>query len=102
MTPSGPKEELPIFEVAKIGATELLSKNLVETFDGIAKLAMRASAEFADTSNDQNVLQKVQKAHSAITLIIDDAMRGLGEATQTLMAYATVSVLASEEEENSK
>jgi hypothetical protein len=93
-----PDESLPIFESARIGATRLLSKNLIATFDEIAKLAIRASAEFSESQDDQDILQKVRKAHSTVTLIIDDAMRGLGEATQTVAGFVTLSVLASEEE----
>jgi|HubBroStandDraft_4_1064222.scaffolds.fasta_scaffold1298652_1 hypothetical protein len=76
-----------------------LARSLSTTFDGIAKLAMRASAEFSDLESDPGVLQKIEKAHSTVTLIIDDAMRGLSDATMAAMIWAGTARLPSERED---
>jgi hypothetical protein len=87
------------FSSAKMNINAKLARDLVATFDGIAKIAMRASAEFSDLANDPGVLQKIQKAHSTVTLIIDDAMRGLNEATTAAVGIAVMATLESEESE---
>ena len=76
-----------------------LSSDLAETFNQVAKLAMQASAEFSDGSNDMKVLQKIQKAHRTVTLIMDDAMRGLNEATASALSFAVTSGLSVDEDE---
>ena len=55
-----------------------VTANLRSTFEGIAKLALQGSAEASDDS--LNVIEKMRKAHTRVTLIVDDAMRGLAEA----------------------
>jgi hypothetical protein len=75
-----------------------LSKTLTRTFDEIAKIAMRASAEFSFDVDDRSVRERLQNAHAVITLIIDDAMRGLGDATTVGMAFAVVSTMKQYEE----
>ena len=61
---------------------------LRKRFEVIAKLALQGSAEAQDPS--LNVLEKMRKAHSRITLIIDDAMRGLAEVSEALFAGAMI------------
>ena len=65
----------------------MLTSELVNTFDQLAKLYMRASAEFSDTSNVMPVLPRIQKAHAFVTLIVDDAMHGLADATTHAVGY---------------
>ncbi len=84
-----------------------LSKKVAEelsgTFDIIAKLAIQGSAEAADAS--LNVVDKVRKAHSRITLIIDDAMRGLANVTEAMFVSGIligVSVPDDEEDDQSQ
>jgi hypothetical protein len=72
----------------QVDASKKLARDLASTFDAIAKTAMRASAEFADLENDPGVYAKVQKAHSVVTLLMDDAMRGLNEAINAAMVFA--------------
>jgi len=67
-----------------------IATELAAVFDQIAKTAMRTAAEFSDPHNHAAVLQRIQKAHSAITLIMDDAMRGLNTAMLSAMAYAVI------------
>jgi hypothetical protein len=76
------------FSEMQAGASAKLSRDLASTFDAIAKTAMRASAEFSDPENDLGVFPKIQKAHSVVTLLIDDAMRGLNEAITAAMGFA--------------
>jgi hypothetical protein len=85
------------YEQLKQDAAGKLAENLTRTFDGIAKLAMRASAEFSEAKTDTNIVAKIQKAHSTITLIMDDAMRGLNDATTSVFAFAVAYVLEKEE-----
>jgi hypothetical protein len=84
------------YEKLKKDAAAKLADNLTRTFDGIAKLAMRASAEFSETQTDTNIVAKIQKAHSTITLIMDDAMRGLNDATTSVLAFTVAYVLEKE------
>jgi len=51
-------------------------------FEGMAKLCLQGAAEANDPA--LNLIDKARKAHSRVTLIIDDAMRGLGEVNQTM------------------
>jgi hypothetical protein len=44
------------------------------------------------------VLQKIQKAHSVVTLIMDDAMRGLNEATSSALAFGVMTGLEAGED----
>ncbi len=75
-----------------------LSGDLAQTFNDVAKIAMKASAESSDDTNDMKVLQKIQKAHSIITLIMDDAMRGLNKATTSALSFGVMSGLAASDE----
>jgi hypothetical protein len=90
------------YRSAKENIEEKLGPELAAMFDQVAKIAMRASAEFSDSSTDLKVLQKIQKAHSVVTLIIDDAMRGLNKATTLALSFGVMAGLeASEEGESS-
>jgi hypothetical protein len=53
-----------------------------KTFETVAKLALQGAAEADDDS--LNVIEKARKAHSRVTLIIDDAMRGLAEVNECM------------------
>ncbi|HEV1288004.1 MAG TPA: hypothetical protein VNU44_21950 [Bryobacteraceae bacterium] len=75
-----------------------LSRDLAQTFDTVAKIAMRASAEFSEGASNMKVLQKIQKAHSVVTLIMDDAMRGLNEATSSALAFGVMTGLEAGED----
>jgi len=86
------------FPEIKANIARGLSQQLSKTFDAIAKTAIRASAEFSEVpEGEAEILPTIQKAHSLVTLIIDDAMRGLGEATTYAMCHATVSTLMEED-----
>lgn len=65
---------------------ERVVSELRKTFEAIAKLALQGSAEAADPS--MNIIDKARKAHTRITLIIDDAMRGLAEVNEAMFAGA--------------
>ncbi len=67
-----------------------ITHELVSTFDQIAKTAMQASAEFSNPDSKMSVLERSQKAHSAITLIMDDAMRGLSTAVSSAIMFAVM------------
>jgi hypothetical protein len=76
-----PDEELTFAEM-EANARRLLFEKLCKTFDGIAKIAMRASSEFStDAANNMSISERLKDAHAVITLIVDEAMRGLGEST---------------------
>ncbi len=75
-----------------------LSGTLTQTFDEIAKIAMRASADFSTEVPTESVMERLQNAHSVITLIIDEAMRGLGAATRLAMGVAVITTLRGHEE----
>ena len=75
-----------------------LSSTLAQTFDEIAKIAMRASADFSTEVPTKSVMERLQNAHSVVTLIIDEAMRGLGTATKLGMGVAVVTTLKDHEE----
>jgi len=77
-----------------------LSRALGASFDSIAKIAIRASAEFSEDEDDTDIVAKIQKAHSTVTLIMDDAMRGLNKATLSALAFTVVSTLQGNDEEN--
>jgi hypothetical protein len=59
-----------------------VSAEIRKTFENVAKLALQGAAEADDNSLD--VMQKARKAHSCVTLIIDDAMRGLAEVNERM------------------
>jgi hypothetical protein len=59
---------------------------------------MRDSSEFSTEVDNRTVRERLQNAHAVITLIIDDAMRGLGEAASAGMAFAIVSTMKDYEE----
>jgi hypothetical protein len=59
-----------------------VTHELRKTFEQVAKLALQGSAEAGDDS--LNAVEKATKAHSRITLIIDDAMRGLGAVNELM------------------
>lgn len=63
---------------------EKVSLELTKTFDTLAKLALQGSSESQDPSLEPT--EKLRKAHSRITLIIDDAMSGLAKAHQAMYA----------------
>jgi hypothetical protein len=66
------------------------------TFEQIAKTALRSAQE----CNDTNIqwMEKLRKGHTNITLIVDDAMRGLAKATEA--AIYSVAIAATEDEES--
>ena len=77
---------------------EIVSDELRKMFEGIAKLAIQGAAEANDPSLD--IIEKARKAHSRVTLIMDDAMRGLAELNESMFVggvMAGVSVGDSEE-----
>jgi hypothetical protein len=78
------------FGEVRAGLDSRVAAELARTFDQIAKTAMRTSAEFSDANDQGNVLERIKKAHSAVTLIMDDAMRGLNSAMELAIAYAVV------------
>jgi hypothetical protein len=51
-------------------------------FEGIAKLALQGASEANDPALD--IMDKARKAHSRVTLIVDDAMRGLAKVNETM------------------
>jgi hypothetical protein len=55
--------------------TEIVSADLTKMFEGMAKLCLQGAAEANDST--LNIIEKARTAHSRVTLIIDDAMRGL-------------------------
>ena len=75
-----------------------LCVTLSSTFDEIAKIALRASSEFSTDVENRSVRERLINAHAVVTLIIDDAMRGLGEATTAAMVFATITTLKDSEE----
>lgn len=58
-------------------------KQIRKTFHAIAKTAMQGSSEADDPS--LNVFDKMRKAHACVTLIVDDAMRGLRELHEEMV-----------------
>jgi hypothetical protein len=59
-----------------------VSDELRDMFEGIAKLALQGASEANDPALD--VIDKARKAHSRVTLIVDDAMRGLAKVNETM------------------
>ena len=51
-------------------------------FDSVAKLAIQGSSEAND--ENLNVIERARRAHSRVTLIIDEAMRGLGRVNEQM------------------
>lgn len=76
-----------------------LARKLCGTFNAVAKIAIQASAEFSESADDPDVISKVEKAHSTVTLIIDDAMRGLGEATRYVAVHTAARAFEADEDE---
>jgi len=91
------EKQEPTYAEIRSNISRELSKKLSATFDEIAKIAIRASAEFSETTGDPDVPGKIQKAHSMVTLIIDDAMRGLGESANYALGTGVLSVLEEQE-----
>jgi hypothetical protein len=87
------------FDHAKRVTHEELARELSDMFNGIAKTAMRASAEFSDLQGD-HVYAKFQQAHSTVTTMVDDAMRGLNKATVTILKFAILSVHEDSQDED--
>jgi hypothetical protein len=73
-----------------------VSAEIRKTFETVAKLAMQGAAEADDDS--LNIVEKARKAHTRVTLIIDDAMRGLAEINNTMFVGGVM--LGSEPEES--
>jgi hypothetical protein len=69
----------------------VVSERLTKTFEAIAKTAMQAAA----TSSDSGVgfMQKIEKAHTAIVLIVEDAMRGLRSANRAAVGLTALAML---------
>jgi hypothetical protein len=88
-----PEEESLSFADMEASAKHKLCEMLSRTFDDIAKLAMRASSEFSTDVENRSVRERLINAHSIVTLIIEDAMRGLGEATTSAMVYAGMAAM---------
>ena len=61
---------------------EKVSASLKKTFDLVAKTAMDGSSELQDPS--LNPIERMRKAHSRVTLIVEDAMRGLADAHEVM------------------
>lgn len=59
-----------------------VSAEIRSMFEGIAKLALQGASEANDSS--LNIMEKARKAHSRVTLIIDDAMRGLAQVNESM------------------
>jgi len=70
----------------------MLTDDLASTFDEIAKIASVASASLSDPNSTLNEFHKIQRAHSALTLIIADAMRGLDSAMMSAIARAVATI----------
>ena len=77
-----------------------VSADLRRTFEGIAKLALQGSAEVSDDS--LNVVEKMRKAHTRVTLIVDDAMRGLAEAHESMFVSGIILGATPEEDGEEK
>ena len=74
------------------GLVANVSDELRDMFEGIAKLALQGASEASDPA--LNVMDKARKAHSRVTLIVDDAMRGLAKVNETMfvgMAFVAAS-----------
>lgn len=67
------------------------------TFETIAKTAHRGAAEADDPS--LNILEAVSKAYQRVTLIVDDAMRGLRELNDRVVRLAILGNLIQDEAE---
>jgi hypothetical protein len=61
---------------------EAVSINLKKTFDLVAKTAMDGSSELQDPT--LGPIERMRKAHSRVTLIVEDAMRGLADAHEAM------------------
>lgn len=82
------------FAEMEADARRLLFEKLCKTFDGIAKIALRASSEFStDAANNTSLSERLKDAHAVITLIIDEALRGLGESTTNGLVYTTLAAM---------
>jgi hypothetical protein len=93
-----PEERNMNFADMEANVKRNICTTLRTTFDEIAKTAMRASSEFSSDVENRSVRERLINAHAVITLIIDNAMRGLGEATTAAMMFATVSTMKDYEE----
>jgi hypothetical protein len=60
-----------------------VSGELRKMFEGIAKLALQGVTEADDPT--LNIMEKTRRAHSRVTLVIDDAMRGLTNVNQSML-----------------
>jgi hypothetical protein len=61
---------------------ETVSISLKKTFDLVAKTAMDGSSELQDPT--LGPVERMRKAHSRVTLIVEDAMRGLADAHEVM------------------
>lgn len=89
-----PEDSELTFAEMEANARRLLFERLCKTFDGIAKMAMHASSDFStDAANKTSISERLKDAHAVITLIIDEAMRGLGESTTNGLVLVTLAAM---------
>jgi hypothetical protein len=69
-----------------------LTDDLASTFDRIAKIALSASATYSDQNSRLSALEKTQRAHSALSLIVEDAVRGLDNAMMSVVGYVVAAI----------
>ena len=92
-------EEDDIQEMGRIASdlSNRVSDELTKTFESIAKIAMQAAARSSDPKIA--MIEKVRRAHSDLTLIVDEAMRGMNKATEWAIGQAIFEGAKSQHEE---
>ncbi|HWQ55744.1 MAG TPA: hypothetical protein VN442_18805 [Bryobacteraceae bacterium] len=78
---------------------EIVSAELRKTFEGIAKLALQGAAEADDPA--VNIIDKARKAHARVTLIIEDAMRGLAQVNESMFVGGIIAGVEAGSDEDS-
>lgn len=74
-----------------------VSEELGGSFEAISKVAMQAAARSRDQS--VHVAEKMRRAHSDLTLITEEAMRGFSRALQEAMGFTMWAGLKVSEEQ---
>ena len=81
-------DEYPDYSKGLEFTSEKISEELRQAFESVAKIALRASARSGDSTT--NPLDRVQEATKDLTLIVEEAMRGIRQSMLWLAAHAVM------------
>ena len=79
-------DQQPDYPTAIRFTSEQVSQELRQAFESVAKIALRASARSLDSTVQP--LDRIREATMDLSLIVEEAMRGVRQSVEWMAAYA--------------